>query len=268
METSHSVPNVKRLIMVPALIALAITIVRLVGELAGGSSALFNREAGGGGALVGIVWLVPIFGVYFAIKLVRQGLGPASAGKVIGLAVAGLVIAGVATALIFSLFGDPNVSVSFGGAIGQQLGIAIASLVVVLILRKGWPAFFQTMLSYAFASRIPVLIVMLITMLGDWGTHYELGPAGYPEMGFLSKFILIALFPHMTFWIMFTMVFGTLFGGIAAALVRPKVTAEVQADVAQPPVEAQAETAQPLAEADEDVAPAPDDDPEKAEDTP
>ena len=251
MEISHSDLNVKKLIMVPALIALAITIARLVGELVGGSSVLFNRDAGGGGALVGIVWLVPIFGVYFAVKLVRQGLGPASAGKVVVLAVAGLVIAGVATALIFSFFGDPNVSVSFGGAIGQQLGIAMASLVVVLILRKGWPAFFQTMLSYAFASRIPVLIVMLITMLGDWGTHYELGPAGYPEMGFLTKFILIALFPQMTFWIMFTMVFGTLCGGIAAALVRPKGTAE--GDVAPAP---------------EDTAPAPDDDPEKAEDIP
>lgn len=121
METSHSDLNVKKLIMVPALIALAITIARLVGELVGGSSVLFNRDAGGGGALVGIVWLVPIFGVYFAIKLVRQGSGPESVGKVIVLALAGLVIAGVATALIFSLFGDPNVSVSFGGAIGQQL---------------------------------------------------------------------------------------------------------------------------------------------------
>jgi uncharacterized membrane protein len=76
METSHSGPNVKRLIMVPALIALAITIFRLVGELAGGSSTLFNRAAGGGGALIGIVWLVPIFGVYFAVKLVGQGFGP------------------------------------------------------------------------------------------------------------------------------------------------------------------------------------------------
>ena len=198
----------------------------------------------------------------------------------IGLAVGGLVIGGVAILLAFALAGDPNVSVSFGGAIGFQLGIAIASLVVVLILRKGWPAFFQTMLSYAFASRIPVLVVMLIAMLGDWGTHYELGPPGYPEMGFLTNFILIALFPQMTFWIMFTMVIGTLCGGIAAALVRAKITveaeiataqppAEAQADVAQPPVEAPADVAEPSAEeADVAVAPAPDDDPEKAEDTP
>ena len=249
METSHSGPNVKRLIMVPALIALAITLVRLVGELTGGSSALFNRDAGGGGALIGIVWLVPFFGIYFAVKLVRQGLGPASAGKVIGWAVGGLVLAGVAIGLAFTLFGDPNVSVSFGGAIGQQLWIAIACLVVVLMLRKGWPAFFQTMLSYAFASRIPVLIVMLIAMIGDWGTHYELGPPGYPEMGLLSKYILIALFPQMTFWIMFTMVVGTLFGGLAAALVGPKGTAEAPAEAAQPVAEAPAE-------AQEDVAPA------------
>jgi hypothetical protein len=109
---------------------------------------------------------------------------------------------------------------------------------------------------------------MLMAMLGDWGTHYELGPPGYPEMGFLSKYILIALFPQMTFWIMFTMVVGTLFGGIAAALVGPKETVEVQADVAQPPVKAQAETEQPLADVDEDGDPAFEEDPEKAEDTP
>jgi hypothetical protein len=262
METSHSDLNVKKLIMVPALIALAITIIRLVGELAGGSSALFNREAGGGGALIGIVWLVPIFGIYFAVKLVRQGFGPASAGKVIGLAVGGLVIAGVAIFLAFALLGDPNVSVSFGGAIGQQLWIAIASLVVVLLLRKGWPAFFRTMLSYAFASRIPVLVVMLIAMIGDWGTHYELGPPGYPEMGFVTNFILIALFPQMTFWIMFTMVVGTLFGGLAALLVGPKETVEAPAEAAQPAAEAPAE-----AQADPAPAP-PEESPEKTEDTP
>ena len=39
-------------------------------------------------------------------------------------------------------------------------------------------------------------------------------------MGFLPTFIVIALIPQMTFWIMVTMVFGTLFGGLAAAVVR------------------------------------------------
>jgi len=41
-------------------------------------------------------------------------------------------------------------------------------------------------------------------------------------MGFLTKFILIAVMPQMTFWIMFTVVVGTLVGGIAATLVGAK----------------------------------------------
>ncbi len=223
MGTSISGLNIKRLIMVPALIALAVTIVRLVGEISGGPSSLFNRAAGGGGALVGIVWLIPIFGIYFGVKLVRGGFAPESAGKVIGFAVLGLLAAVV---IVLTLTGDPNVNVSFAGAILQQLVWAVASLVAVLILRKVWPAFFRIMLCYAFASRIPVLIVMFIAMLGNWGTHYELGNSSFPEMGFLTKFIMIAVLPQMTLWIMVTMVFGTLFGGIAAAVVRPKAPTE------------------------------------------
>ncbi len=224
MGISSSGLNVKRLIMVPALIALAVTIGRLVGEIVGGPSALFSRDAGGGGALIGIVWLIPIFGVYFAVKLFGGGLGAESAVKVIGFAGLGLVASAAIALPVFLLTGNPNVCVSFGGAISQQLGMAVASLVAVLILRKAWPLFFRTMLSYAFASRIPVLIVMFIAMLGNWGTHYELGPPGYPEMGFLAKFIVIALLPQMTFWVMVTVVFGTLFGGIASALLGSKAS--------------------------------------------
>ncbi len=195
METSSSGLNVKRLVMVPALIALAVTIARLVGELGGGPSALFNREAGGQGALVGIVWLIPIFGIYFAVKLARSGHAPESAGRVIGFSVLGLVAAIAMSIAVVALTGNPDVSVSFGGAIAQQLGFVAASVVALWILRSVWPAFFQTMLSYAFASRIPVLIVAFVAMVGNWGTHYELGPAGYPEMGFLAKFLLLALLP-------------------------------------------------------------------------
>ncbi len=98
-----------------------------------------------------------------------------------------------------------------------------------ILARRAWPTFFKTILGYAFASRIPVLIVMFTAMLGNWGTHYELGPPGTPEMGFLAKFIVIAVVPQMTFWIMVTMVIGTLFGGLAAAVVRPKTPTEAAA---------------------------------------
>ena len=102
----------------------------------------------------------------------------------------------------------------------RPLGRTLGYLLAVVILYRAWPTFFKVMLGYAFAARIPVLIVMFTAMLGNWGTHYELGPPGTPEMAFLPTFIVIALIPQMTFWIMVTMVFGTLFGGLAAAVVR------------------------------------------------
>ncbi len=65
-----------KLILVPAVITLAITLLRLVGELQGWSPGLFSRAAGGGGALVGISWLVPIFGAWFGWKLAKAGGAP------------------------------------------------------------------------------------------------------------------------------------------------------------------------------------------------
>ena len=78
--------RVGRLILVPASITLAVTLARLAGELMGGSGSLFSREAGGKAALVGIVWLIPVFGIYFGLRLARAGKGPPSAGKAFGFA--------------------------------------------------------------------------------------------------------------------------------------------------------------------------------------
>ena len=228
MEAVTSGPNLKELVRIPALIALVVTLARLVGELSGGPARLFNSEPGGPGALVGIVWLVPIFGIYFSLKLARSGHAPQSAGKVIGFSVLALLAAAAIMFSVVKLTGDPNVSVSLRGVVGQQLGFGVASIVSLLILRRVWVPFFQTILRYAFASRVPVLIVMFVTMIGGWGTHYELPPPpppGYPEMGFLVKFVLIALIPQLTFWIMFTVVVGSLVGGIAAALSRSQAAA-------------------------------------------
>jgi hypothetical protein len=59
------------------------------------------------GALVGIVWLIPVFGIYFALRLVRAGDAPSGIGKALG--VAGLVFV-VTTALtigVFKVFPSP-----------------------------------------------------------------------------------------------------------------------------------------------------------------
>lgn len=61
--------NVRKLIGIPAVITLAVTLLRLVGELMNLPDWLANKEPGGPGALIGIAWLAPVFGVYFATKL-------------------------------------------------------------------------------------------------------------------------------------------------------------------------------------------------------
>jgi hypothetical protein len=62
-------PDTCKLILVPALITLGITLLRLGAEFMELPAWLASRAPGGGGALLGISWLPPIFGVYFAYKL-------------------------------------------------------------------------------------------------------------------------------------------------------------------------------------------------------
>ena len=85
---SDTPPRVRilRLIMIPALISLAMTLLRLAGELGHWSEKWFSTETGGTTPhgvswLFGITWLAAPFGVYFALKLVKAQERPASAAR-------------------------------------------------------------------------------------------------------------------------------------------------------------------------------------------
>jgi hypothetical protein len=62
-------PRLGKLVLVPAWITLGISLLRLGAEFMDLPSWLASKQAGGPGALIGISWLPPIFGVYFAYKL-------------------------------------------------------------------------------------------------------------------------------------------------------------------------------------------------------
>jgi hypothetical protein len=62
-------PDFGRLILIPALITLGITLLRLGAELLDLPAWLANKQVGGPGAIIGISWLPPILGIYFALKL-------------------------------------------------------------------------------------------------------------------------------------------------------------------------------------------------------
>jgi hypothetical protein len=200
-------------VMAPAAITLAVTLLRLAGELLHWSPALFSSAAGGGGALVGISWLVPIFGIYFGIKLARAGGGPtrplAGAGLLV-LALALMPLAGLAAAKVLGV--NPQ---------GRRMLLVFcaAAVVAVPIALRAWPALGRTLFAYALAARIPVAILMLVAMFGNWGTHYDQVP-GFSGMAPLAKWLWFGALPQLTIWIAYTTVIGGVFGlgaGLLAA---------------------------------------------------
>jgi len=198
--------SIRRLIVVPAVITLAVTLLRLVGELQHWSPKLFSREAGGAGAIVGIVWLVPIFGIYFAIRLNQAGHGPTRRGRAIGFAVAALL---AEAALVFAISSlSPNI-------VATIVLVNLASFIPLWIAYRGWPELGKVEAIYGLAARIPVALLMFVAMAANWGTHYELGPPGFPEMNLVSKWFVIGLLPQLCLWIAFTVIFGSLFGSMA-----------------------------------------------------
>lgn len=209
--------EVRSLVLVPAVVTLAVTLLRLTGELLQGSERLFSRAAGGAAALVGIVWLVPIFGILFGLRLVRMGHPPASRGRAILWAALGVVVIPL-VALVWARVGLPPVA--------QVLAFCVAYSAVAWFVARVWPALAQTLLAYGLLARVPVIVIMLLAILGNWGTHYELGRPDLPPIEPpLVKWLVIGVAPQLGFWVSFTVVVGLLFGSLAAALAARRAAA-------------------------------------------
>ena len=212
--------SIRKLVFWPAVITLGITLLRLVGEFQNWSPRFFSRAPGGGGALVGISWLPPVFAILVAVQLVRLGLGPVSGGRAIGRALLGLA---VTAAIVFGLIstgivkqGVASLTALFAMTFAIAAGAAVAW--------SGWPELGKTLLVYAYAARIPVVIVMLLAFAGEWGTHYDGLPPGVPEMGLMQKWVVFGVLPQMLTWIAIAVLTGGVVGAITGAIVSRKST--------------------------------------------
>ena len=95
----------------------------------------------------------------------------------------------------------------------------VGSIVGLVVGLRAWPALGRTLLAYAFAARVPVVLVMLAAILGNWGTHYDVPPSPeFPAMAPLAKWFAIGVLPQMTIWIWFTVAVGSLVGIVAGAI--------------------------------------------------
>jgi hypothetical protein len=152
------------------------------------------------------------------MKLASAGQGPVSVGKSIGFAVLGLVVL-VGGGVLSFMAGFKSAGLEAAGV------IVIAAAAAVPL--AGWPSLTKALLAYGYLARIPVAIIMFFAIRGNWGTHYDGPPPGFPEMGFWPKYFHTGLLPQLVFWVAFTVIFGSLFGTVATAIAgRGKVAAQ------------------------------------------
>jgi hypothetical protein len=107
----------------------------------------------------------------------------------------------------------------------QIFAWAISGAVSAAVAYQGWIALGRVLLAYGLAARIPVIVVMLLAILGNWGTHYELGRPDLPRLEpELWKWFVIGLVPQLGLWVPFTMIVGAIFGGLAALTARRRAS--------------------------------------------
>ena len=209
--------SLRRLVLVPALVTLALTLLRLTGELRHWSPVLFNRDAGGGAALVGIVWLIPVFGAWFALRLEGAGEAPARLKRAVGRAGLAFLCASAGFLVVVLLFPASPVA---------QLGLfTLVTIGAIVIARAGWPELWRVLLAYAVAARVPVLVVMFLSVFLGWDTHYAKPRPDFPPMGPWGLFFWTALLPQGSVWIYLTIVGGMLSGAAAVAIRRKRRSA-------------------------------------------
>jgi hypothetical protein len=199
----------------PALVALAVTLLKLAGELRGWSGTWFSRETGGLvpasalGWIVGITWLALPFGAWLAWKLARTGVARPAAGRAVVIGALALVVLYGGTRLV-RLFSLPLA--------GFLLAIWAVAVLAAVVAWRAWPALGRVLLAYGLLSRAVVAIVMFFAMRGQWGTHYDYADSpGVREMSFWTAYFGLAFVPQLVFWVAYTIVLGMLAGAVVVA---------------------------------------------------
>lgn len=200
-------PPVLSLVFVPAAATLAVTALRLAGELLDWDPRLFSRAPGGGLAAVGIAWLVPLVGYYLGQRLARAGQSPTSLARAAGLPLVALVLAPIPALLA------PHQGLG-GSMTGYLVLWALGAVMAVVVAVAAWPTLGRVLLAYAVLARVPVVAVMWAAIRWNWGTHYDAPPPGFPSLTPMLRWMWTGVLPQLTIWIAWTVVVGALFGAL------------------------------------------------------
>ena len=211
-------PRVPSLVLVPVVLSWLVAGARVAGELAGLGPPWFSTAPGGGGAWLGITWLVPVFGAWFGWRIVRCHSTPDRLGRAVWLHLLALAIyIGGFQVVRFVLRFDASTA---SGLTSQILAMGAVSLAALPLAMMAWPRLFRVHFAYALAVRVPLAALTFFAVFGGWGTHLEkFGADDYQGFDHWPHAALLA-FTQLVFWPSFTIVCGGLFGSLAALAAR------------------------------------------------
>jgi len=203
---NSSTLSIPRLVLIPTLLTLGVTLLRLTGELRGWPSPWFNKDNG----LVGITQFLPeSFGIYFAWRLWKAGLRTNRISRAFALGLLGVVLNEVVERAVF-----PHFDMSIFTMLLILWAVAVLSAFLQYL---GWPALFKALTLYGFGARIPVVIITFFALRGHWGTHYDY-LSGPSKLDFWPRFFWFGFFEELIYWVSFTVAVGALAGSVAAAI--------------------------------------------------
>ena len=203
-----SAPSVRKVVLAAAGISLAITLLRFFGEREAWNPQFFSRQPGGGGALLGITWLVLPFGFWFGRCLAKNGQRPSTTGKALLLHVIGIAIVAAVFFASFKVTDDWRLRGYISNA-----GAVAAGLLALVAWRSAW----FTLVGYGLLARIPVIVVQYLSVTNGWDNHFAKGPPGSDPADVLFLLTMAQSF----FWPFgFTTLVGGVFAILGAATVR------------------------------------------------
>jgi hypothetical protein len=203
-------PALSRLIVWPSVLTLIVSLMRFILEV---ETDLVDSGSGGGGSVLGITWLVFVFGAYFGLRLAASGSTPRLRPAWVFALCAFVAMAGAVAWGFADVDRDDRSAAAFEGLRGIVYLIAAAACGASILSFVVWPRLALVCLCYAIPARLTVIGLTALAKAMAWDSHYtKLGPAGI-EAG-MTETMTAASVAQLGFWVPFTVVGGVLAGSV------------------------------------------------------
>lgn len=204
-----------RLVLVPSLITLVVSVARISCELGG----IVNATSGGGASPLGITWLVVVFGAWFGWRLAREGEAPSRRFAWAWSLVAVFLLVAMVAVRMGGLDPEDRSEAAYVVLRQQVLVVTGVALVLAFLQVRVWSRLALALFVYGLGARLTVVAIAIAAKLSGKDTHYtKFGPAGIERD--LGDTIASVALSQLGFWVGFTVVVGSLAGNVAAAMVR------------------------------------------------